>query len=211
MQGAWGQTHPGGKQSGCTGCPGNRRQRSPSTAGWSVDSHSNLEDIETSQSIASELLDQSLLYDLMSFVLVLTVQKLGVNVPQDICHSQLLSRTGASMNPEPGWFGQSRTQSSDGQSSGQGRHQAPLRLLGQGGAPSPPATSRDSRTRRGIHDHPLSLLSVVPLLTVGDGTKRSVSKVSQLIVQSKKLAGTANVTWATNGWQRSWRFDHGSI
>lgn len=127
-------------------------------------------------------------------MLVLTVQKLGVNVPQDICHSQLLSRTGASMNPEPGWFGQSRAQSCDGQSSGQGRHQAPLRLLGQGGAPSSPATSRDSRTRRGIHVHPLSLLSVAPLLTVCDCTKRSVSKVSQLTVQSKKLAGTLQLT-----------------
>lgn len=43
-QGAWGRTHPRGKQSDCTGCPGNRRQWSLSAARWSVGSHSNLED-----------------------------------------------------------------------------------------------------------------------------------------------------------------------
>lgn len=102
----------------------------------------------------------------MGLCWVLTVQKLGVNVPQDICHPQLLFRTGPSMDPQPGRFRQSRAQRCDGQSSGQGRHQAPLRLLGQGGAPSPPPTPRDSRTRRGIHVYPISLSSLAVLVSL---------------------------------------------
>lgn len=93
-----------------------------------------------------------------ALVLDLTVQQLGVNVPQDVRHPQLLSLTSAPVDPEPGRLRQSRTQRGDGQSSRQSRHQAPLRLLGQGGAPSSPPASRNSWTRRGIHAHPISLL-----------------------------------------------------
>lgn len=60
----------------------------------------------------------------------LTIQKLRINVTQDICHSQLLPGTCTPMNTEPGRFSQSRAKRCDGQRSGQRRHQTPFRLLG---------------------------------------------------------------------------------
>lgn len=88
------------------------------------------------------------------------MKKLRVNVAQNIHHSQFLPRTFASVNPKPGGFCQSSAKRSDGQGSGQGRHQAPLRLFGQRGASSSPPCRRDRRTRWGVHNYPIFLSAV---------------------------------------------------
>lgn len=93
---------------------------------------------------------------LMRLCRLLTIQKLWVNETQNIRHSQLFSRAGAPMNPEPGRFRQGCAQRGNRQSSWQRGHQASLRLFGQGGAPSPPPSPRDSRTRRCVHVNPIS-------------------------------------------------------
>lgn len=151
-QGVWVQTHPGGKPSGYTGCPGSRRLRWPSSAGWSVGSRSNLQDTQT-HIIISYQVTSAIGYNGL-IMLVLTVQELGVNVPQDVCHPQLLPGTGASMDPHPGRLSQGRAQRCDGQGSGQGRHQTPFWLFGQRSASSPSPHGWDIGSRRGVHAHP---------------------------------------------------------
>lgn len=175
-RGAWGQTRPGGRRSDCTGCPGSRRQRSPSAGGWSEGWHSTLR--EHKDTVTTKPPHSSLLYVSIGSCWRLTIKKLGVNVAQDIHNSQLLSRTGAPVDPKPGGFCQSSAQRSDGQGSGQGRHQAPLRLLGQRGASSSPPCRRDSRTRRGVHNYPIFLSSVGGFVWGCGTTKRLVCKVS---------------------------------
>lgn len=128
---------------------------------------------------------------------ILTFQKLWVNVPQDIWHSQLLSWTSPSMDTEPGRFRQSCAKCCDRESSGQGRHQAPLRLLRQRGAPSSPPNPRNSRTRWGVHVTPILLLFYC-LFAVGS------SLLQQPLVNRRTGQNTNVYSWhykGINKWQ----------
>lgn len=83
----------------------------------------------------------------------LTFQQVRVHVAQHVGDPQLLTRTGATVDVQPGRLREGSAQRRDGQGTRQSRGQTTLRLLGQSAASRapPPAPARQPCASGGVH------------------------------------------------------------
>ena len=167
----WVRTHPRGRQSGCIGCPGSRRQQSPSAIRWSGGSHSNLEERERRRKEGKRKVVKTGHTHTSRQDHYHPPPPPHIDIPTHRpgawgrCNPGRPPPPSSCLGHMPPWMrsqaGSARAVHSAVMDSAPGSagRQAPLRLLRQRGAASPPAAAGDSGTRRCVHGY-VDFLSV---------------------------------------------------